>query len=198
MRVREVMSSPVVCVPPDMGLKEVADLLVRDGISAVPVVEGGELVGILSEADLVPLELAPDPRAHLIPPADPPGHLPKLAAEAMTREVVALPEDADLAEAGRLLLERRIKSIPVVRGRRVVGIVARRDLLAVLARSDQDIARELEGLLASELGAPNPYQVTVEDGSVELRGPSDPTSRRLARLLAREVPGVVEVRFDEE
>jgi CBS-domain-containing membrane protein len=198
VRVREVMSSPVVCVPPDMGLKEVADLLVRDGISAVPVVEGGELVGILSEADLVPLELAPDPRAHLIPPADPPGHLPKLAAEAMTREVVALPEDADLAEAGRLLLERRIKSIPVVRGRRVVGIVARRDLLAVLARSDQDIARELEGLLASELGAPNPYQVTVEDGSVELRGPSDPTSRRLARLLAREVPGVVEVRFDEE
>jgi predicted transcriptional regulator len=63
VRVREVMSSPVVCVPPDMGLKEVADLLVRDGISAVPVVEGGELVGILSEADLVPLELAPDPRA---------------------------------------------------------------------------------------------------------------------------------------
>jgi CBS domain-containing protein len=192
------MSSPVVCVPPDMPLKEVADLLVRDGISAVPVVEGGELVGIISEADLVPLELAPDPRAHLIPPADLPGRLPKVAAEAMTREVVALPEEADAAEAGRLMLERRIKSIPVVRGRRVVGIVARRDLLEVLARSDQDIARDLEALLASELGAPSPYRVTVEDGSVELRGPSDPTSRRLASLLAREVPGVVEVRFDEE
>src|SRR5512132_576581 len=87
--VREVMSSPVVCVPPEMPLKEVAELLVRDGISAVPVVEGGELVGIISEADLVPLELAPDPRAHLIAPAELPGHLPKVAAEAMTREVVA-------------------------------------------------------------------------------------------------------------
>ena len=67
MRVREVMSSPVITVSPDMRLKEVAELLVTHGISAVPVVEDGELVGIVSEADLVPLELAPDPRAHLAP-----------------------------------------------------------------------------------------------------------------------------------
>jgi CBS domain-containing protein len=116
----------------------------------------------------------------------------------MTRTVVALPEEADTAEAGRLMLERRIKSIPIVRGRRVVGIVARRDLLAVLARSDQDIARDLEGLLAAELGTPSPYRATVRAGSVVLRGPSDPASRRLAVLLAREVPGVVEVCFDQE
>ena len=198
MRVRDVMSSPVVCGPPDMPLKEVADLLVSHGISAMPVVEDGELVGIVSEADLVPLELAPDPRAHLIPPADLPGHLPKVAGEAMTREVVALPEEADAADAARLLLERRIKSIPVVRGRRVVGIVARRDLLTVLARRDEEIGRDLAALLASELGAPSPYRATVRDGSVTLTGPADPTSRRLAGLLAREVPGVVEVRFDEE
>lgn len=198
MRVRDVMSSPVVTVPPDMRLKDVADLLVRDEISAVPVVDNGELVGIVSEADLIPLELAPDPRAHLIAPADPPSHLPKVAAEAMTRVVVALPEDADAAEAGRLMLERRIKSIPVVRGRRVVGIVARRDLLEVLARSDEDIAGDLELLLAVELQAPSPYRTRVRDGIVEFTGPTDPTSRRLASLLARGVPGVVEVRFDEE
>ena len=106
MRVREVMSSPVVTVPPDMRLKDVADLLVRHGISAVPVVDDGELVGIVSEADLVPLELAPDPRAHLAPLPQPPGGLPGVAGEAMTRKVVALPEDADPAEAGRLMLER--------------------------------------------------------------------------------------------
>ena len=198
MRVREVMSSPVVCVPPDLPVKEVADLLVNHRISAVPVVDHGELVGIISEADLLPLELAPDPRAHLTPPANLPGQLPKVAGEAMTREVIALPEDADLAEVGRLLLERRIRSIPFVRGRRVVGIVARRDLLAVLARRDEDIARDLEALLASELGAPSPYRVTVKDGSVTLTGPTDPTSRRLAGLLTREVPGVLEVRFDQE
>jgi CBS domain-containing protein len=192
------MSSPVVTVPPDMRLKEVADLLVRHGISAVPVVDNDELVGIVTEADLLPLELTPDPRAHLLPPADLPGHLPKVAGEAMTREVVALPEDADLAEAGRLMLERRIRSIPVVRGRQVVGIVARRDLLEVLARSDGDIARDLEALLAAELGAPSLYRTTVHDGVVEFTGPIDPTSRTLATLLARGVPGVVGVRFVEE
>ena len=59
----------------------------------------------------------------------------------ITQVVIALPEDADTAEAARLLLERRIKSIPVVKGCRVVGMVARRDLLEVLARRDQEIVK---------------------------------------------------------
>ena len=198
MRVREVMSSPVVTVPPGMPLKEVARILVTRGISAVPVVEDGALVGILSEADLVPLELVPDPRAHLapLPEASPPAF--RIASEAMTRDVIALPEEADVADAGRLMLERRIKSIPVLRGRRVVGIVARRDLLEVLARSDEEIARDVEALLAAELGSPCPYRVTVRDGVVDFTGPPDPVDRRLATLLARGVPGVLEVRLDEE
>jgi CBS domain-containing protein len=116
----------------------------------------------------------------------------------MTRTVVALPEQADAADAGRLMLERRIKSIPVLRGRRVVGIVARRDLLKVLARSDEAIARELEALLAVELGSPGQYRVTVRDGVVDLTGPCDPIEGGLATRLARGVPGVVGVRFDEE
>jgi CBS domain-containing protein len=198
VRVRDVMSSPVITVSPDTRLKEVAELLVGHGISAVPVVEDGELVGIVSEADLVPLELAPDPRAHLAPAADPPVDVPRVAAEVMTRAVVALHEDADAAEAGRLMLERRIRSVPVVRGRRVVGIVARRDLLEVLARHDEDIANDLETLLAAELGAPSRYRVTVRDGVVDLTGPPDPVDRRLATLLAQGVPGVLEVRLDEE
>jgi CBS domain-containing protein len=198
VRVRDVMSSPVVCVPPDRRLKEVADLLVTHGISAVPVVDDGELVGIVSEADLLPLELAPDPRAHLAALPEPRPQVRQVVAEVMTRTVVALPEQADAADAGRLMLERRIKSIPVLRGRRVVGIVARRDLLKVLARSDEAIARELEALLAVELGSPGQYRVTVRDGVVDLTGPCDPIEGGLATRLARGVPGVVGVRFDEE
>jgi CBS domain-containing protein len=198
VRVGDVMSSPVVTVAPGAHLKEVADLLVNREISAVPVVEEDELIGIVSEADLVPLELAPDPRAHLAPVRQPPPGVPRVVAEVMTREVVALPESADAAEAGRLMLERGIKSIPVVRERRVVGIVARRDLLKVLARSDQDIAHDLRTLLEEELGTPSPYRVAVRDGVAELTGSPDPADRRFATLLVRGVPGVVDVRFAEE
>ena len=123
--------------------------------------------------------------------------------EVMSSPVVTVPpgmrlKEADIAEAGRLMLERRIKSIPVLRGRRVVGIVARRDLLKVLSRTDEEIARDLEALLAAQLGSPSPYRVTVQDGVVGLTGPPDPVGRRLATLLARGVPGVLEVRLDEE
>jgi CBS domain-containing protein len=198
VRVREIMSSPVVTVPPGMPVKEVAKVLVTQGISAVPVVDDGALVGILSEADLVPLELVPDPRAHLAPLPEASPTASRIASEAMTRDVIALPEEADVADAGRLMLERRIKSIPVLRGRRVVGVVARRDLLEVLARSDEEIARDVEALLATELGSPCPYRVTVRDGVVDLTGPPDPVDRRLATLLTRGVPGVLQVRLDEE
>lgn len=198
MRVRNVMSSPAVTVPPEMPLKDLADLLVERAISAVPVVEGGKLVGIVSEADLLVLESTPDPRSRLVPLPEPPAAVPRLVAEVMTREVIALPEEADVAEASRLMLEHGVRSIPVVHGRQVTGVVARRDLLKVLARSDRDIGRDLEALLAEELGAPSPYRVAVRDGMVELTGPSDPTTRRLAELLTRGVAGVVGVRFREE
>jgi CBS-domain-containing membrane protein len=60
MRTRDVMSSPVVTVSPDTPLKDVAATLVERGINAVPVVDGDDrLVGIVSEADLLPLEATP-------------------------------------------------------------------------------------------------------------------------------------------
>ena len=68
----------------------------------------------------------------------------------------------------------------------------------MLARHDEDITSDLEALLASEPAAPGPYRVAVQDGIARLTGPTDPTSRRLATLLARDVPGVVAVELDEE
>jgi osmotically-inducible protein OsmY len=53
-------------------------------------------------------------------------------------------------------------------------------------------------LLAVELGSPGQYRVTVRDGVVDLTGPCDPIEGGLATRLARGVPGVVGVRFDEE
>ncbi len=192
MRLKDVMASPVVTVAPTTRLKQVAALLVRHGFNAAPVVDQGDLVGIVSEADLVGLESLPDPRAHALRWPAPPAAVPHLVGEVMTREVLALPPAADAAEAAQLMLDRGVKSIPVVLSGRVVGIVTRRDLLRVLARSDQAIRAEAERLLGEELGGDRP--VEVADGVVVLAGFDPGRESELAELLVRTVPGVVEVR----
>jgi CBS domain-containing protein len=196
VRAKDVMSSPVVTVRSETPLKEVAATLVDKRISAVPVVDGnGDLVGIVSEADLMTLEAEPDPRSHIIPLPHHEHHVPRTAAEVMTRHVVALHEQADVSEVAKLMLEHRIKQIPIVDGRRVVGIVARRDVLRVLARDDSDIHVELEDLLDDELLMLGRFRAEVSGGVVTLEGPRDRAGRRLAELLARSVPGVISVRF---
>ena len=67
-----------------------------------------------------------------------------------------------------MMLRHNLKSVPVVAGDRVVGIVARRDLLRLIARSDDDIRAELEGRLKEELDALQRLTVAVDGGVVTL------------------------------
>jgi CBS domain-containing protein len=199
MRAKDIMWSPVITVRPDTSIKEAATTLVRKGISALPVVDVlGGLVGIVSEADLVTLESQPDPRRHVIPPRYRKKATPRVVAEIMTRDVIAVDEDAEVALVARLMFEHRLKSIPVVTRSDVIGIVARRDVLRVLIRSDLEICVELEDLLDEEIQMMGRYRAQVADGIVTLYGPADRASQRLAELLARSVPGVIDVRLERE
>jgi CBS domain-containing protein len=94
---------------------EVARLLAFHQISGLLVVEGDCLVGVVTEADLLSKQ-------------------GQTAGDIMTREVVAVPEDATAEEIARLLTERRIRRVPVVREGRPVGVVTRGDLVRWLAR----------------------------------------------------------------
>ena len=194
MRTREVMSSPVVTVSPDAPLKDVAGTLVEHGISAVPVVDGDDrLVGIVSEADLLALEAAPGPGSRPARAAAREGPA-QTARDVMSRQVYTLAEDTDAATAARLLLRHRLKSAPVVDGDRVVGMVARRDLLRLLARSDRDIRADLERRLEEEIQALQRLDIDVTGGVVTVDPGAGPLTRQLLETLARTVPGVVEVR----
>jgi CBS domain-containing protein len=197
MRAKDIMTSPVITVTPDTSIKEAAAILIRNRISTLPVVnDQQELVGIVSEADLMALETEPDPRRHVIPQLYTTKSAPRVVGEVMTRDVIAVPEDANVAMVARLMLEHRLKSVPVVIGNEVIGIVARRDVLKVLARSDMEIHVELEDLLDEEIQMMGRYRARVSDGVVTLIGPVDRASQRLAELLARSVPGVIGVRFE--
>ncbi len=163
MRATDIMTSPPIVVAPDATIHAAASMLLAHGISAMPVVdELGDLAGIVSEGDLIRLETGPDPRRHVLPTLHETSRVPTTVAEVTTRDVVALPEDADVALVARLMLDRHVKRIPIVRGKRVIGIVSRRDLLKVLARDDDDIRHELDGLLSDEILQLGPYTGSVE------------------------------------
>lgn len=197
MRVKDLMTTPVVCVYAATPVKEIAGILVDRKVSAVPVLdEEDRLIGIVSEADLIPLETADDPRRHLLPWRPSGQFVARRADEVMTRDVVTLPDEADAAEAARLMLQRRVKRIPIVLGDHVVGIVSRRDLLRTLARSDAEILAEVEELLEDETIALARFDPGVDGGVVTLVGDAERSDRRLAELVVRSIPGVVDVRFE--
>ena len=147
MKAREVMTVAVVSVTPDTTTQETARILRDRGISAVPVVdEAGKPIGMLSEGDLVGRDdadretrrdwwltllaegeqLNPDFLASLRSPAT-------RAREVMTSPVIAVDDDADIRDIARMLIDHRIKRVPVLRDGRVVGIVSRSDLVRRLA-----------------------------------------------------------------
>jgi len=138
MKAKDIMTANVISVGPDVGVHDVAQLLLARHISAVPVVdESSRLLGIVSEGDLMRrAEIGTErPRAWWLEligwRSDEDrvkdyihdhGHT---AGEVMTGGVVTVTEDTDLGEIARLLERHRIKRVPVVRGRAVVGIVSR-------------------------------------------------------------------------
>lgn len=146
MQARDVMSTPVISVGEDASVADVARLLLRHGISAVPVLGAdGRLLGIVSEGDLVRrvesgtervpswwLRMFGDTEDQVRDYAKTHG---RRAADVMTREVTTVDEDTGLAEIAALLERHRIKRVPVVRGNEVVGIVSRANLLRGLASS---------------------------------------------------------------
>ena len=194
MRATDFMTSPVVTVSPSTPISEASALLVDRGFSAVPVVDDlQQLVGIVSESDLLRGRVSADPRAHLRPiPLDvtPPPHS---VEEVMTDKVVALPESADEAAFAAVMIGNKFKSVPVVSGLRVVGIVSASDLLRTHIRSDETIAREVGTRLHEYTGGRDLWSVTVTDGVVTLTGRLAEPHRRVAVLLAETVPGVARV-----
>lgn len=186
------MSRPVTTVTPRTTVKEAARILAAHGFTALPVVDDDErLVGIVTEADLVAGRLPRDARTHQSGPDRAPGGT---VAEVMTSPASAMSAGTDLATLSRVLLDDRIRAMPIVDGSQVVGIVTRRDIVRVFARSDSEIAADVSRHL-SLYGGADRWHVEVHDGVVHIADEfDDETDRHVATVLAEAVPGVVTVR----
>ena len=111
----------------------------------------------------------------------------------MTPEVYTVDEDTDLGIVAQRMLEANVKRFPVLRGDQVVGIVSRHDLVKVIARTDDDVEAGVQDLLAEEGMRLTSMGVRVRDGVVELTGDGDRQTMRMAEILVRSVPGVLDV-----
>lgn len=191
------MTAPVITVTPETHCKDAAAVLVRHRISALPVVDAnGGLVGLVSEADLLTLETTPDPRSQETPLSARSAPLPRLVGEVMTPEPLTVDENSDLGRVAQQMLEANVKRFPVLRGSTLVGIVSRHDLVKVMARTDEEVAAGVRTTLTDEGLRLTDLKVEVRDGVVELIGGGDRQTLRLAEILARSVPGVLDVRID--
>lgn len=136
MRVRDVMTTPAVTVRPDLPLHAVARLLDERGVTALPVVDDHQhIVGMVSETDVVRDAVLRDPWAHDLHPSH--GAFTTRVADVMTFNPITVPPDTELPVVADVLVTNRVKSLPVVEGGVVVGIISRRDIVAVLAHAGE-------------------------------------------------------------
>ena len=218
MRAMDVMTTDVITVDPDTTVQSFANLLAERGISGAPVVDSnGGLIGIVSEGDL--LHRAEIGTAHRHRPRRRSWWLDHFASELareyvkshgrtvkeiMTRDVVTVTEETDLADVAALLEAKRIKRVPVMREGKVVGIISRANIVRAVGATKGGPQREGEGddrsiraNLLAELGREEwarvwPEDIIVRDGIVHFWISEDePDEKRQAlRVAAETITGV--------
>ena len=192
MKARNVMTQPVISIRPNTSILEAVRIMLQNKISGLPVLDdSGSLIGIVTEGDFLrrvetgTLRRRPRWIEFLVGPgrlADEYVHASgRKVDEIMTPEVHTTTEDASLDEVVRMMERHGIKRIPVLRGRKLVGIITRANLMRALVSAatgsrpapgnDAAIRERLLAHLSEQPWAPlNAIDVTVADGVVTLSG----------------------------
>jgi len=207
-RVSDVMTTSVVTVDRITSYQEIDRLLAEHRISGMPVLKmGREVVGVVSEADLLAAEDEVSRRARMASSSRrrrlfrKQRHVSLTAGTLMTSPAITVGPDATIPAAARLMNTHRVRRLPVVDEEgKLVGIVSRRDLLSVFLRPDADIIHDVRQVLDEvSLTDPKDVIVTVRHGVVTLTGTvqsqpgdgHDPVP--LALQMIWDIDGVVDV-----
>ena len=131
LRVRDIMGRNVVTISASERMSTVEDIMTLGHVRHMPVVQGGKLVGVVSERDLLRASLSvlsehrgPERRAFL--------HVVEIVRVMSTPPVVIGP-NASVDEAALVMAEKKIGCLPVVEGDQLVGMVTETDVLRCLA-----------------------------------------------------------------
>jgi CBS domain-containing protein len=215
MNVGDIMTQDVISVTPDTTVTEAANLMLKERISGLPVIGASRtLHGIVTEGDFLRrVETGTEKkRPHwmefLVGANARAGEYvhshARTVSDVMTRDVSIATEDMPLDMAVDLMERRGVKRLPVVRNGRVVGIIARANLLRALvasppqaaqAAADREIRERLERELAGQPWNARQFNIVVHDGVVDVWGfISDERQRDAIRVAAENIPSVKMVR----
>jgi CBS domain-containing protein len=204
LMVSDAMTTEVITAREATPFKELARIMTERHISALPVLDTADrLVGIVSEADLLPKEEHRDDQTGRWVPAFGGERASRAkatgdtAGQVMTPHVVVTHPDTTLVAAAKEMARHHVKRLPVVdTDDRLVGIVSRADLLKVFLRDDDEIRHEvISEILVRVLWAdPERFDVPVRDGIVTLSGELEQRSHiGTALQLTHRVDGVIDV-----
>lgn len=202
--VRDVLRPDPLTVTTQTGFREAVGLLCRADLEALPVIDGGSVVGLLTSDDLLlKEELAGAPHGGTGGPWQ--RHKNRVRASGRTVGEVVGPRpptigpDTGLGQAAQLLHRRHVPALVVVGdGGELLGVVTRTDLLHVFLREDAALTADVEQAVSHALHDPpedgHGVQTSVDDGCVRLEGRLRYASQaeRVAAAV-QQVPGVVAV-----
>lgn len=149
MKVRDLMTPHPTCAEPDTTVEEIATWMKQEDIGCVPVVEEGQVVGMITDRDIV---------IRCIAEGKDPAEC--RADDVITPQSVTISPDADAQEAARLMSDRQIRRLAVVEGGKLVGMVSLGDV-AVKQQDDRlsgDVLQEVsEGVKGSGAATMHPH-----------------------------------------
>jgi CBS domain-containing protein len=215
MRAHQIMTRSVITIAPDSTILEAANIMLRQHVSGLPVVDaGGKLVGVVSEGDFIRRSEIDTQRKRGrwlkfllgagLTATDYVHEHGRKVSEIMTTDPVTVAEDATLEQIVTSMETNGVKRLPVMRGDKLVGIVSRANLLqavASLAREIPDPTADDDHIRSRVIAAiekndwsPFGLNVIVRDGIVHLSGViTDESSRQAAKVATENIAGVKKV-----
>jgi CBS domain-containing protein len=132
MQVKDAMNPKVIVASKDISVKEAARLMAKFKIGSLVIVEEGEgnINGVITESDIVRKVVATGLDSSQT-----------VVEQTMTKDVVTVDEDIDIGEACRIMVENKIKRLPVVEDGELVGILTTTDVMAVEPKMIEELAK---------------------------------------------------------
>lgn len=206
MQAKEIMSTPVLTVAPETPVRDAVQLMLGNHVSGLPVVDArGHLVGVITEADLLLKEVEPKPPTPVVEWAGPwlwferwvGGHRKaagRTVGEVMTHHVVTANEETPVHELAARMMRHQINRLPIVRGREVVGIVTRADILKVFLRCDEELAAEAQRIVGDYIRPREEVRAAVKRGVLVLRGRlASPGRRATLQQQLEHIDGLIAI-----